>query len=103
MSEAKIGDWVVIRGTYSYDVGRVARMTPAYIWRTDDFYKSHQRADKEKVIFSGAEAVARKLKEQITSSLAQLGQDKSAAGKRHAERIAGFIAQATPTQIEGPK
>lgn len=91
----EVGQWVVVRGTYSWEVGKVTRVTGKLLWRTDDFFKGrHHRADKERVAFAGAEATARRLAQQFESSRAQANAEKIIAEKRHEKRIDGFIAEA---------
>lgn len=95
MVEIKAGDFVVDVGRYFIEVYEVTRVSAQCFWRLSQFSNKERRHDRSSVVFAGPEAVAVRLKEQLTSSRAQEAQDKQAASLRRAERDKKLIAAAS--------
>lgn len=93
--EIKVGDFAVIERPYSYAVVRVTKATPARFEGTGEWRSGGtQRYDRRAAVFVGDEAKARRLFDQLTSSMAQFSEDTRNAGIRRDKRNAEFIASA---------
>lgn len=99
MSEAakiKDGDFVVTRGAYKIDCVEVIRVTEKLIFYMDVSWRTprERRLRLQDVLFSGPQAVAKRLKEHLQSSYQQKIDDHRSASLRQSERDAKFITEA---------
>lgn len=92
----KIGDYIVAEhwpGRYMVE-GPLTAITEQMVRYGSGGPRNECRVYKDKVRFAGAESVARKLAERLTSSAAQMDEEVRAARLRHSARIAKFAAEA---------
>lgn len=96
MIEVRDGDFVVVRDRWRIDCVQAIKVTKQMVFYMDAYWKParERRLRIQDVLFSGQEAIAKKLKEQLASSYAQKVSDQTAAADRMRERDDGFIAAA---------
>ena len=96
MSDIKDGDFVVTRDRWRIDCVRAIRLTKQTVFFIDESWgKPRERRIRiQDVVFSGPEAVAERLCQQLRSSEQQKVNDQQAASERQAKRDESFIAEA---------
>lgn len=94
-------DFVVVRDSWDIQVVQAIRVTKQMVFYMDTYWSKprERRLRLQDVIFSGQEAAAKRLCEQLKSSKAQREQDTQAAYNRQAKRDEGFIAAANSDSI----
>jgi hypothetical protein len=88
------GDFVVTQERWGTEVKQAIKITEFYIYHRTGTGGDERRMRRDDIVFSGPEAVARKLAEQLTSSAAQGDEEMRSSRLRRMERDKAFIAKA---------
>lgn len=94
----KIGDTAIVQSSYTIDCRQVERVTSALVFFSGTEWPRQARIGQ--IIFSGGDALVRRLHEQLISSSAQLNEDTRNACLRKQRRDIDFIQAATVKAAE---
>lgn len=90
----EVGQWVVEKGLYGYELHQANRVTGATVFHKRPYGNREGRIRVAALVFAGAEDAARLLHARLQSSKAQFEDDKRKAGIRKQKRDADFIVAA---------